>query len=189
MPPASCATAQDRGNDRQCPRLPGSLRETHNASQTSYGGFSTAARSSTNAKSPRDDVPAQTDLVERDLQSPEEAKASASSARRRCTRSCRRVGMVNDHLVTLPAPCRLRQTPERLSPCSREHCRMSMSGARIRDSSRAWQRMLSGRRLDLLNPSPMLISKLSISPTVSPALLDGTARPSASMPFRSPSTR
>ena len=46
---------------------------------------------------------------------------------------CQATGMVNDHLVTLLAPCRMR---------------VAMSEAR------AWVRLPSGKRLDLLNPTP-----------------------------------
>ncbi len=56
-------------------------------------------------------------------------------------------GMVNDHLVSCFRSCRMRQAS------TREH----QAVTRADDSKapgRAWQRMLSGRRLDLLNPSP-----------------------------------
>ena len=60
------------------------------------------------------------------------------------------VGMVNDHLVT----CHRHAACAKLA---RET--MSKKATRARSSSRAapraWQRMLSGRRLDLLDPSPL----------------------------------
>ncbi len=61
-------------------------------------------------------------------------------------------GMVNDHLVDLPLPRDLQQAAAQAAPQSQ----MTAKKTPARDvQSRAWQRMLSGRRLDLLDPSPL----------------------------------
>ena len=78
------------------------------------------------------------------------------------------VGMVNDHLVTCSSSRGLREARAK-GPClKRRSCltrrrRPTRRGRRSRGpcperahpESRAWQRMLSGRRLDLLDPSPL----------------------------------
>lgn len=48
---------------------------------------------------------------------------------------------------------------------------------------RAWQRMLSGRRLDLLDPSPLDIEIADIAHGLARGS-GGTARPEATMPSR-----
>ena len=60
------------------------------------------------------------------------------------------VGMVNDHLVTCHRHAALRQAREAVDAGAAE-----IGSARVRAVPRAWQRMLSGRRLDLLDPSPL----------------------------------
>ena len=59
------------------------------------------------------------------------------------------VGMVNDHLVTCHRHATSGQARRPLMPAQPK------PAARSRRRSRAWQRMLSGRRLDLLDPSPL----------------------------------
>ena len=60
------------------------------------------------------------------------------------------VGMVNDHLRHLPPPRRLRQARQKAMS------KMQQGRPTARKTApRAWQRMLSGRRLDLLDPSPL----------------------------------
>ena len=65
------------------------------------------------------------------------------------------VGMVNDHLVTLPpprgrAPSSAQSRKALMTARPRKRCKRA-----DRATPRAWQRMLSGRRLDLLDPSPL----------------------------------
>ena len=57
------------------------------------------------------------------------------------------VGMVNDHLVDLPPP--------RGGEAAVGAGRMMAMQRGTEAAPRAWQRMLSGRRLDLLDPSPL----------------------------------
>ena len=64
-----------------------------------------------------------------------------------------------------------------------DRCRRSR---RARAAPRAWQRMLSGRRLDLLDPSRST-SRSRTSPTGSPASRAGTGRPPARTSSRWPS--
>ena len=104
------------------------------------------------------------------------------------------VGMVNDHLVTCHRyqECAALQRAVRCSQAPGD-VRMPKPRARsvappaLSEPPRAWQRMLSGRRLDLLDPSPST-SKSRTSPTGSHALRAGTGRPRAITPSRSPST-
>ena len=70
------------------------------------------------------------------------------------------VGMVNDHLVTCHrhAACKASgqaaaPIQQAQGPCLRRS-RIAPAGASAAEA-RAWQRMLSGRRLDLLDPSPL----------------------------------
>ena len=58
--------------------------------------------------------------------------------------------MVNDHLVTCHRHAPLAKLARPLMPT-----RSRKSAPRAREPFRAWQRMLSGRRLDLLDPSPL----------------------------------
>ena len=57
-------------------------------------------------------------------------------------------GMVNDHLVGCFRLCRVRQA------AASEREVVTRDAKTSQAPTRAWQRMLSGRRLDLLNPSP-----------------------------------
>ena len=66
-------------------------------------------------------------------------------------------GMVNDHLDDLSSLRAVRQAAAILQGARREGARMTDNSARGTPKPpelRAWQRMLSGRRLDLLDPSP-----------------------------------
>src|ERR1700748_3663849 len=60
------------------------------------------------------------------------------------------VGMVNDHLVK----CHCHDTVQKLRK-KNEPLFAPMPRKPTRKDPRAWQRMLSGRRLDLLDPSPL----------------------------------
>ena len=57
------------------------------------------------------------------------------------------VGMVNDHLVTCHRHAAVSIRPKTMS--------RSTTARGSKALPRAWQRMLSGRRLDLLDPSPL----------------------------------
>ena len=66
-------------------------------------------------------------------------------------------GMVNDHLVGCHrhGPCAELQRRFKMPGSASEHDRSQTTAAAIgRARARAWQRMLSGRRLDLLDPAP-----------------------------------
>ena len=69
-------------------------------------------------------------------------------------------GMVNDHLVTLLLPRQLRRKTSRAPPQSQMTAKKPSAP---QTSTRVWQRMLSGRRLDLLDPSPLDIEIADIA--------------------------
>ena len=109
------------------------------------GTISTASRSSTISATTKQ-VPAETELSQ---------KMSRSSSARGFKfvgptivyAFMQAVGMVNDHLVTCHRHAAVREARAQA---------MSKAPDRSSDKApRAWQRMLSGRRLDLLDPSPL----------------------------------
>ena len=68
-------------------------------------------------------------------------------------------GMVNDHLVTCFCHQSLRRKTAQPPPQSKMTAKKAFAPA----STRVWQRMLSGRRLDLLDPSPLDIEIADIA--------------------------
>ncbi len=86
------------------------------------------------------------------------------------------VGMVNDHLVSA--------TAIRPSPSSQTE----MSKAPKKGAPRAWQRMLSGRRLDLLDPSPLDVEVEDIAHGLARVARAGTGKPRVRISFRWRST-
>ena len=94
-----------------------------------------------------------------------------TAARARCRRSCAQrgfkfcgptivyafmqaTGMVNDHLVDVLPPRGARRTGRAALSRAARH-QQDRSAHSESQPPRAWQRMLSGRRLDLLDPSPL----------------------------------
>ena len=102
------------------------------------------------------DIPAETETVEAHLQGSEGRRLPLRRADD-VYAFMQSVGMVNDHLVELPPLRAVCQAAAREGEArvSHEETRPTRLLSTLRQpQKRAWQRMLSGRRLDLLDPTP-----------------------------------